>query len=158
MPVSQFLERLFSSKCQTWETPQRLFKYLDQKYNIDIDLYCDEKNTKKLYLGDANLIVPTNKVFYANPPYNDLLNCVYNCISLVKFYNNKVILLVPNRPSTQRFKQIFMDSMLDIDFYYFNKRLSFELNGVAKGCATFDSILIVLSIGCSCNFRGYISI
>lgn len=138
----------FSSNKSDWETPQKLFNKLNQKYNFTWDLAASKQNAKcKNYFTKEqdSLIQDWSKLkgnLYLNPPYGRHIQkwvekAYYSSVS--KEDGQSIILLLPSRTDTSYWHEYIFGKA---KIYFLRGRLKFELNGESSQPAPFPSAII----------------
>ena len=138
----------FSSKRMDWETPQKLFNELNEKYNFTIDVATNGKNSKleNFYTEKDNAL---NKKWkgrvFCNPPYGrEIKKWVKKAYEeSKKNYNEIIVLLIPARTDTSYWHDYIFNKANEINFI--KGRLKFELDGKQFGAAPFPSAIIIFN-------------
>lgn len=114
---------MFSSKTDNWETPQYLFKELDNEFHFTLDPAADDRNHKcKLYCtkeNDGLLFDWTGHRVFCNPPYGRNLGRW-----IKKAYDTQqesgggiIVMLIPARTDTRWFHDyIYKKSGVEVRF------------------------------------------
>lgn len=94
-----------------WETPDELFKYLQEVYNIDIDLCATAGNAKCKQFCSSILDVPSDwlrghTAAFMNPPYSDIAPFIRKAYELSEYCT--VVMLVPSSIKTCKYMD-FLD-------------------------------------------------
>lgn len=137
---------LFSSDKDDWETPQKLFEKLNDRYHFVIDLAATSKNAKcKNYytVEDDALSKDWSKVNgpkWLNPPYGRQLGLwVKKAYTSSIKCKDPIVLLIPARTDTSYWHEyIFYKAHID----FLRGRLKFEHNGSAGDSAPFPSAIV----------------
>ena len=134
-------DSLFSSKDQTWETPQDLFDKLDNIFKFDLDVCATDKTAKcdNYFTPEVDgLQQKWNGVCWMNPPYGREQIKWIEKAHKESLDGAKIICLIPARPDTQVWQNIIFPNAKVILFI--KGRLKF---GGSKDSAPFPSALIV---------------
>ena len=133
---------LFSSKDQTWETPQNLFDKLDKVFGFELDVCAVPETTKcdKYFTPDIDgLLQDWKGCCWMNPPYGrEQVKWVTKAYKEVESNFATTVCLIPARPDTKVWQEIIFPNAKAICFI--KGRLKF---GNSKGSAPFPSALIV---------------
>ena len=134
---------MFSSRIQTWETPQELFDFLNEMFKFDLDVCADEKSAKcKVYFNEEQ--DGLKQLWFGNcwmnPPYNrQQVHWVKKAIDEINRGNAEtVVILIPARTETVAWQKYIFNEAKAICFV--NGRLTFS------GCnnvAPFPSAIVV---------------
>ena len=132
---------LFSSKDQTWETPQDLFDKLNNVFEFELDVCATDETAKcnKYFTPEIDGLKQEWKGnCWMNPPYGR-----EQIKWIEKAYNEsqndaKIVCLIPARPDTRVWQNIIFPNASTICFI--RGRLKF---GGSKDSAPFPSALIV---------------
>lgn len=132
---------MFSSDSAEWETPEWLFKYLDNIYNFELDVCANEKNTKckNFYtIKDNCLEKKWVGNCFMNPPYGrkiiDFVRKAY-----IESWSNNVVCLLPARTDTKWFHEYCIKAE---SIWFLKGRLKFSN---CKNSAPFPSCIIKFS-------------
>lgn len=93
----------FESKRQDWETPDSIFKPLDEEFNFDIDVCADAKNAKcKRFfsLSDDGLSRQWEGACWMNPPFGSQGKWVEKAFVESMRNGTTVVCLLPARTNT----------------------------------------------------------
>lgn len=123
------MQALFSSEKMNWETPQMLFKKLDNIFKFEVDVAADENNKKckKYYSLKEDGLNQTWRTerggaVWCNPPYGrDIKKWVEKAYKESKLHNTTIVMLIPSRTDTQYFHD-----------YIYNKAKLFFIRGRLK--------------------------
>lgn len=135
---------MFSSKDQTWETPQDLFDVLNNEFNFTLDPCCTKETAKCVnYFTEKEDGLKQswkNHKVFVNPPYGRAIK------DWVKKSANSeadvVVMLIPARTDTTYFHEyIYMKKNVEIRFL--KGRVKFKINGESKDAAPFPSMLVI---------------
>ena len=131
-------DSLFSSKDQTWETPQDLFDKLNSVFNFEVDV-CAVPETAKCntyFTPEIDGLKQEWKGFcWMNPPYG---REQVKWIEKASKENATTVCLIPARPDTKVWQEIIFKKAKAVCFI--KGRLKF---GGSKDSAPFPSALIV---------------
>lgn len=131
-------DSLFSSKDQTWETPQDLFDKLNSAFNFEVDV-CAVSETAKCniyYTPEIDGLKQEWKgVCWMNPPYG---REQVKWIEKASKENATTVCLIPARPDTKVWHETIFEEARGICFI--KGRLKF---GGSKDAAPFPSAIIV---------------
>lgn len=139
----------FSSEKMDWETPQKYFNELHEKYNFTIDVATNGSNakTENFYTEEDNALIQNwhGRVF-CNPPYGrELKRWVKKAYEeSQKDHNELIVLLIPARTDTTYWHEYIFDKA---EIHFLKGRLKFEVNGKATNPAPFPSALIIYKGG-----------
>ena len=133
---------MFSSKSNEWSTPQKLFEYLNNIYNFNLDPCATHDNAKcrKYFtIEDDGLIQDwEGHTVFCNPPYGRQIKDWVRKSYLESLKpNTKVVMLIPARTDTRYWHEYI--------FKYANKILFIEGRlkfGDGKGSAPFPSAIV----------------
>lgn len=141
---------LFTSKRQEWETPQRLFDELNNKYHFELDAAASSSNAKvkNYFTEEDNSLIQNWERYtsvFVNPPYtsqlqNDFIKKAYETW---KNFGTTVVLLIPARTDTLRWHKYIFPYAKKIKFL--KGRLKFESDGEPGGTAPFPSAVVIFS-------------
>ncbi|WP_419154285.1 DNA N-6-adenine-methyltransferase [Weissella viridescens] len=134
-----------TSNKQDWETPQRFFDKLNDRFNFDLDAAATSENHKL-----DNYITPEMNALecewdgnvFINPPYGKQLKYfVKKAFEEYKRDSDRVIvMLIPARTDTSYWHDyIFENAKIE----FLRGRLKFEVNGESKYPAPFPSALVI---------------
>ena len=152
---------LFSSKSDRWETPDDLFRSLDDRYHFVLDAAADAHNRKCMdYFGPGSPLAEDALTtdwqpwlekgnIWLNPPYSRKLQKAFmnKVISEMKLYwtahkhdhgQYNVVCLLPARTDTKIFHEIVKPNARSVEFL--KGRLKFK---GAKHGAPFPSMIVV---------------
>ncbi|MFB5292248.1 DNA N-6-adenine-methyltransferase [Enterococcus faecalis] len=135
----------FSSKKEDWETPQKLFDELNEKYQFDIDVAASTKNAKlpKYFTKEDNaLIQEWDGNVFCNPPYGRKLRkwLEKGYQEHLRVPERMIVFLLPARTDTSYWHD-FIFGKADIQFL--RGRVKFEINGEGGNSAPFPSAIVV---------------
>lgn len=133
---------LFTSKDQTWETPQELFDTLNNVFNFEVDV-CAVPETAKcsyFYTPEIDGLSQTwDNTCWMNPPYGrEQIKWIEKAYRESLKTGTTVVCLIPARPDTKVWQNIIFPNASNICFL--KGRLKF---GNSKDSAPFPSALIV---------------
>ncbi|GKT04406.1 DNA N-6-adenine-methyltransferase [Furfurilactobacillus entadae] len=136
-----------TSNKDDWETPQKMFDELNQKYNFTTDLAARSDNAKcaEFITPEQDSLstdwtkIPGN--LFLNPPYGrDLRKWVQKAYQSSLDRDGKIVLLIPSRTDTSYWHD-FIFNKAKITFL--RGRLKFEIGGEAGQPAPFPSAIVV---------------
>ena len=133
---------MMSSKTDLWETPNDLFKKMDNEFKFDIDVCALPENAKvkRFYTPAEDGLTKTwEGTCWMNPPYGRKIGKWVE-----KAFNSAnggctVVCLLPSRTDTKWFHDFCMKSS---DIRFIRGRLHF---GGSKNSAPFPSVIVVFS-------------
>ena len=132
---------LFSSKDQTWETPQDLFDKLNEVFEFELDVCAVDETAKcnKYFTPEIDGLKQEWKGnCWMNPPYGrEQIKWIEKAYNESK-NDAKIVCLIPARPDTKVWHNIIFTKASCIVFI--KGRLKF---GGSKDAAPFPSALIV---------------
>lgn len=136
-------ELMFSSKDETWTTPQDFFNELNSEFNFTLDPCClpNTAKCKKYYTPKENGLIQdwSNESVFVNPPYGrEIYDWVKKCSEESKKENTKVVMLIPARTDNKYFHDFIYHKAKEIRFI--RGRLKF---GDSKNSAPFPSMVVV---------------
>ena len=132
-------EALYSSKTEEWETPEALFKMLDEEFHFTLDPCCTKENAKckKYYTKQENGLNKNweGERVFCNPPYGrEIAKWVCKCSTGGA---DLCVMLLPSRTDTAWFHD-FVYKKAEIRFL--RGRIKF---GNAKNGAPFPSMICI---------------
>lgn len=135
---------MFSSRDQTWETPNWLFNDLNKLFHFNLDVCADNESAKcERYFTekDNGLAQDWDGVCWMNPPYNRYQHkWVKKAIDECENGNCKqVVILIPSRTETVAWQEYIFKNAKAILF--FKGRIKFE---GTDNAAPFPSALVVI--------------
>lgn len=135
-------ELMFSSKDETWTTPQDFFNNLNEEFHFTLDPCCLPHTAKceKYYTPNENGLIQdwSGEIVFVNPPYGrEIYNWVKKCSEESKKTNTKIVMLIPARTDTKYFHE-FIYHKAEIRFL--KGRLKF---GNSKNAAPFPSMIVI---------------
>lgn len=140
--MSKLNNSLFSSKDQTWETPQKLFDELNNVFNFNTDVCAVDETAKcKHYFTPEidGLVQEWKGCCWMNPPYGrEQINWIKKANEESVKNNSTVVCLIPARPDTKVWHEVIFPNALVVCFI--KGRLKF---GDSKDSAPFPSAIIV---------------
>ena len=106
--MARFDKNKFRTENQTWETPENLFRLLDDEFGFDVDLSASRENTKcEKFISEKEdaLSISWKGCGWLNPPYggggkNSLKNWVKKAFEESRKKGCKVVMLIPARTNT----------------------------------------------------------
>lgn len=134
---------MFSSEKDNWETPNDLFKELNDEFKFNLDPCATNENAKcdKYYTINEDGLMQDWGGYnvFCNPPYGkEIKKWVKKCYDESKKENTKVVLLIPARTDTSYFHDYIYEKAKEVRFI--RGRLKFSNN---KYNAPFPSMIIV---------------
>lgn len=141
-------ELMFSSKDQSWSTPQDFFDKLNEEFGFTLDPCASPQTAKcaKYFTEDDDGLSKdwSGEVVFCNPPYGRALPAwVKKCREEGSKANTIVVMLIPSRTDTKYFHEhIWHGAASEVRFL--KGRLKF---GGCKDAAPFPSLVAV--------YRGY---
>ncbi len=136
----------FSSKEQTWETPQDFFDKLNNEFNFTLDPCCTEATAKckKFFTEKENGLKQdwSNDVAFMNPPYGREIKKWVKKAHDEALKGATVVCLIPSRTDTQYWHDWIFPAQKAgyCEIRFLKGRLKF---GNAKNSAPFPSAVIV---------------
>lgn len=136
-------EVMFSSKTDSWETPQDFFNKLNEEFNFTLDPCADEFNHKceKYFTKQQNGLMHSweNEIVFCNPPYGrEITMWVQKCFLEVEDGGCKcAVMLIPARTDTQWFHKYIYGKA---EVRFIKGRLKF---GNSNNSAPFPSMVVV---------------
>lgn len=137
-------ELMFSSKDQTWSTPQDFFNKLDEEFGFTLDP-CASPQTAKCakYFTEADDGLSkdwSGEVVFCNPPYGRALPAwVKKCREEGSKASTTVVMLIPSRTDTKYFHEHIWHGVAS-EVRFLKGRLKF---GGCKDAAPFPSLVAV---------------
>lgn len=131
---------MFSSKSDTWETPQDFFDLLDAEFHFNLDVCALPENTKcaAYYTPEMDgLHQPWYGRCWCNPPYGRSVNKWVRKGYLASQEGALVVMLLPGRTDTKWFHD-YIYGKAEVRFV--RGRLKF---GGAKNSAPFPSMVVI---------------
>lgn len=134
---------MFSSKTDSWSTPQAFYDALNKEFSFTLDPCADELNHKcDTYfteIDDGLLMDWGGYRVFCNPPYGRAISAwVEKCYVESKKPNTTVVMLIPARTDTSYFHKYIYHIAKEIRFI--KGRLKF---GDSKNSAPFPSMVVV---------------
>ena len=132
----------FSSKAQTWSTPQDFFDRLDAEFGFTLDPCASPEDAKcDLYytIEDDGLAQDWGgEVVFMNPPYGrDIKTWIKKAYDESRKKDTSVVMLIPARTDTKYWHEYVMKAD---EVYFVKGRLKF---GDSENSAPFPSAVIV---------------
>jgi len=144
----------FSSKSDSWETPQDLFDELNEKYQFELDVCATRENTKceRFYsIEDNSLEKEWKGICWMNPPYGRKIGKFIKKAYESSKNGATVVCLIPSRTDTKWWHDYCMKG--DITFIkgrlkFINRSLpSYREDGDFKvSSAPFPSAIVVFKV------------
>ena len=98
------IDLMFSSKDQTWETPQDFFDKVNKEFNFNLDVCAVPETAKcsKFFTPENNaLIQKWDGVCWMNPPYGrEIIKWIAKAYN-ESLNNNTIVCLIPARTDTK---------------------------------------------------------
>ena len=132
---------MFSSKDQTWETPQNLFDKLDKEFNFTLDVCATDETAKcnNYFTPKENgLIQEWKGNCWMNPPYGREIGIWIKKAWEESKKGAKVVCLIPARTDTKYWHEYIFTYAAEIRFI--KGRIKF---GNSKNSAPFPSALVI---------------
>ena len=132
---------MFSSKDQTWETPQNLFDKLDKEFNFTLDVCATDETAKcnNYFTPKENgLIQEWRGNCWMNPPYGREIGIWIKKAWEESKKEAKVVCLIPARTDTKYWHEYIFTYAAEIRFI--KGRIKF---GNSKNSAPFPSALVI---------------
>jgi site-specific DNA-methyltransferase (adenine-specific) len=137
-------ETLFSHKSDDWETPDNLFKQLDEEFHFECDAAADDTNTRCEYYLDPELLPPLEleswgdlyKTFYLNPPYSQVEAFVKKA-SCEADKGAIIVCLLPARTDTKWWHEYVLKAS---EIRFIKGRIKFR---GAENSAPFPSVIVI---------------
>lgn len=123
--MGDFDNNKFKSTNQAWETPDSLFKELDDIYHFTCDVCASSENKKcELFYSEENSCLDKewSGVNWMNPPYKDMKKFIQKAYN--ERFNAITVCLIPARTNTKWWHQLCMNG----EIYFICGRPKF------KGC------------------------
>lgn len=101
--MADFDNNRFKSNNQEYETPENLFKVLNDEFHFTLDVCANDKNHKVLdyFTEQDNALEQDWKgVCWMNPPYKDMKNWVIKAYNESVKNNAIIVCLIPARTNT----------------------------------------------------------
>lgn len=136
---------MFSSRNDTWETPQDFFDKLDDIFHFDIDVCATADNAKcsVYYTPEDDGLQKTWKgTCWCNPPYGrNIREWIKKTYETAKSETGTVVCLIPSRTDTKYWHDYVMKAT---GIFFVRGRLKF---GNSKNSAPFPSAVVVFKKG-----------
>ena len=132
---------MFSSKDQTWETPQNLFDKLDEEFNFTLDVCATDETAKcdNYFTPKENgLIQEWRGNCWMNPPYGREIGIWIKKAWEESKKGAKVVCLIPARTDTKYWHEYIFTYAAEIRFI--KGRIKF---GNSKNSAPFPSAIVI---------------
>lgn len=134
-------QAMFSSASGDWETPQGLFKELDNEFHFNLDACATPETAKcrSFYtVADNALGRPWAGTVFVNPPYGRGITAwVAKAYSESQVWGRTVVMLLPARTDTSWWHDYVMKAD---EIRFIRGRLKF---GRAKNSAPFPSCVVI---------------
>ena len=132
---------MFSSKGQSWSTPNDFYAKLNLEFGFTLDPCATEEDTKceNYHTSEDDGLAQdwSGNIVFCNPPYDNMKGWAKKCYEESLKPNTKVILLCPARPDTRYFREYIMKAK---EIRFVEGRLKF---GESKNPAPFPSMIAV---------------
>lgn len=132
----------FSSKDQTWSTPQDFYDELNKEFGFTLDPCCSKETAKcdKFYTEHEDGLSQSwdGEVVFMNPPYGRVIGDWIKKASEIK--NGTVVCLIPSRTDTRYFHN-YLYQKKNVELRFIKGRLKF---GVSKNSAPFPSLVAII--------------
>jgi len=147
-------EVMFSSKSSEWETPQKLYDYLNLEHNFTLDPCATEQNAKceKYFTSEDDGLNKSwgGERVFVNPPYGrDIKKWVKKAYEEGQKPNTVVVCLIPSRTDTKYWHQYCMKAW---KIHFIKGRLKFEnkFSADVSSSAPFPSAVVIFknTYGC----------
>ena len=147
-------EVMFSSKSSEWETPQKLYDYLNLEHNFTLDPCATEQNAKceKYFTSEDDGLNKSwgGERVFVNPPYGrDIKKWVKKAYEEGQKPNTVVVCLIPSRTDTKYWHQYCMKAW---KIHFIKGRLKFKnkFNIGGLNSAPFPSAVVIFknTYGC----------
>lgn len=133
----------FSSKDNTWETPQDFFDKLDREFRFTLDPCCvpETAKCKRFFTPEDDGLKQSwdNEIVYMNPPYGREIGKWIKKASEQK--NGLVVCLIPSRTDTRWFHD-YLYNKPNVELRFIKGRLKF---GGSKNSAPFPSLVAIIN-------------
>ena len=137
---------MFSSKSNTWETPQAFYDELAQRYNFTLDPCCESSTAKcSKYFTEADDGLSQEwggETVFMNPPYGrEISKWIQKAYTESRKSETTVVCLIPARTDTRYWHEYCMKAH---EIYFVKGRLKF---GTSTNSAPFPSAVVVFRSG-----------
>jgi site-specific DNA-methyltransferase (adenine-specific) len=134
-------EVMFSSKIDTWETPQDFFDMVNKEFNFELDVCATDYSFKcnQYFTPEIDgLVQDWNVTSWMNPPYGRGIGIwIEKAVKEVEKHNSTVVALLPARTDTKWFQDNIYGKY---EIRFIRGRLKF---GGAENSAPFPSMLVI---------------
>ncbi|EGO2800512.1 DNA N-6-adenine-methyltransferase [Enterococcus faecalis] len=135
----------FSSEKDDWETPQKLFDELNEKYQFDIDVAASARNAKlpKYFTKEDNaLIQEWDGNVFCNPPYGRELRkwLEKGYQEYLRVPERTIVFLIPARTDTSYWHDFIFGKAY---IQFLRGRVKFEIDGEGGNSAPFPSAVVI---------------
>lgn len=134
-------EVMFSSKVDTWETPQWFFDVVNKEFKFDLDVCAFKESAKcdKYFTPEDNALIQDWKgMCWMNPPYGrEIGKWIKKASEEVIKHDSVVVALLPSRTDTKWFHDYIYEKA---EVRFLKGRLKF---GNAVNSAPFPSMLVI---------------
>ena len=125
-----------------WETPQWLYKILDDKFHFTLDPCSSDLNHKceKYYTEKENGLLQNwdNDVTFVNCPYG---NDIKNWVKKASESKGVVVMLIPARTDTRYWHDYIFNKASEV--WFLKGRIKFETDRIPLNSAPFPSAIII---------------
>ena len=137
-------EVMFSSKHDTWETPQWLFDELNKEFKFTLDVCADHNTNKcKVWIDkETNALIQdwSMEMCWMNPPYGrEIGNWIEKAYNEAQTGKTQIVALLPARTDTKWFHN-FSYKKENIEIRFLKGRIKF---GKAINSAPFPSMIVI---------------
>ncbi len=133
--------KIFSSKTNQWETPQKLFDELNAEFHFTLDPCADESNfkCKKYFTEKENGLLQdwSHDIVFCNPPYGRDISLWVEKAYTESIKGATVVMLIYARTDTRYFHKYIYNKA---EIRFIKGRVKF---GNSKMSAPFPSILVI---------------
>jgi len=131
---------LFSSKSNSWETPQDLFDQLNREFGFTLDVAAGPENAKcqKYFTEEDDAFKQDwTGIIWCNPPYGRTVGLWVEKAHTESILGATVVMLLPARVDTRWFHDWILGKA---EIRFIKGRLKF---GGSKNSAPFPSMLVI---------------
>jgi phage N-6-adenine-methyltransferase len=135
---------VMSSNKDYWETPDKIYDWLDNDFHFTLDPCASISNAKcsKFYTVDDNGLSKSwkDEIVFINPPYKQSTEWIKKAYD--EWYHNKAtcVLLIANRTETKPWYNYIQYAKQII---FLTPRIKFEINKQQIGSPTFGSTIVI---------------
>jgi len=148
-------QTMFSSKSAEWETPQKLYDYLNLEFRFTLDPCATSESAKcdKFFTKEDDGLSKNweGERVFVNPPYGrDIKKWIKKAYEEGQKLNTTVVCLIPSRTDTKYWHEYCMKAW---KMYFIKGRLKFEnrYNTSVLSSAPFPSVVVVFKNLCGCG-------